>query len=98
MIQIEFDYNQHYTKIQANLKDKFKDVIDKYIQKSLLDPSSLYFLANGKQINPEETVEKQMSDINKQNQNLKVLVQLIEDGNTKTQVFDKSKDKIIWLH
>ena len=30
MIQIEFDYNQHYTKIQANLKDKFKDVIDKY--------------------------------------------------------------------
>ena len=94
MIQIEFDYNQHYTKIQANLKDKFKDVIDKYIQKSLLDPSSLYFLANGKQINPEETVEQQMSDMNKQNQNFKVLVQLIEDGNTKTQVFDKSKDII----
>ena len=53
MIQIEFDYNQHYVTIQANLNDKFKDVIDKYIQKSLLDPSSLYFLANGKQINPE---------------------------------------------
>ena len=48
------------------MNDKFKDVIDKYIQKSFLDPSSLYFLINGKQINPEETVQKQMSDMNKQ--------------------------------
>ena len=86
MIEIEFNYNQHYTTIQANLRDKFKDIINKYIQKSLLNPTSIYFLANGKRINPEETVEKQMNDTNMQNKNLKVLVQLLEDENNKKQV------------
>ena len=76
------------------MNDKFKDVIDKYIQKSLLDPSSLYFLANGKQINQEETVEKLMSNMNKQNQILKVLVQLIEDENINLKKLEKSKDVI----
>ena len=86
MIQIEFNYNQNFTTIQANLEDKFQD-----IQKSLLNPTSLYFLANGKQINPEEKVENQMNDMNKRNKNLKVLVHLIEDGNTKIQIFENAK-------
>ena len=94
MIEIEFNYNQHYTTIQANLRDKFKDIINKYIQKSLLNPTSIYFLANGKRINPEETVEKQMNDTNMQNKNLKVLVQLLEDENNKKEVIIKSKDII----
>lgn len=37
MINIEFDYNKEITIIQAKTKDKFKDVINKYIQKSFLD-------------------------------------------------------------
>ena len=94
MIEIEFNYTQHYTTIQANLNDKFKDVINKYLQKSLLNPTSIFFLANGKKINPEETVEKQMNNTNKQNKILKVLVQLIEDENTEKQVIIKSKEII----
>jgi len=58
MIEIEFNYNQHYITVQANWNDKFKDVINKYLQKSLLNPTSIFFLANGKKINPEESVEK----------------------------------------
>ena len=42
-MEIEFNYNQIITVIQANLIDKFKDVINKYTQKALLDPDNLCF-------------------------------------------------------
>ena len=54
MIQIEFDYNQIKTVIQANLTDTFQDVINKYTQKALLDPKTLCFLANGKVLDPKK--------------------------------------------
>ena len=94
MTQIEFNYNQNLTIIQANLNDKFKDVINKYLQKSSLDSNKVFFLANGKQINTEETVENTMNDINKQNNNLKVLVQMIEDENNKIKKIEQSKEII----
>ena len=50
MVEIEFDLNQKKTIIQANMNDKFQVIINKYIDKALLDPNSVYFLANGKQI------------------------------------------------
>ena len=94
MAQIEFNYNQNLTIIQANLNDKFKDVINKYIQKTSLAPNKVFFLANGKQINTEETVENIMNDINKENKHLKVLVQIIEDENNKTKIIEQSKEII----
>ena len=56
MVELEFDFNQVITNIQANLDDPFKDVINKYIQKSSLNPGSVNFLANGKIINTDESV------------------------------------------
>ena len=94
MAQIEFNYNQNLAIIQANLNDKFKDVINKYLQKSSLDSNKVFFLANGKQINTEETVENVMNDINKENKHLKVLVQIIEDENNKTKIIEQSKEII----
>ena len=67
MIQIEFDYNQQITVVQAKSNDLFQYVINSYLQKSLLNPNHVYFIANGNQINPQLTVERQMSDQNKQN-------------------------------
>ena len=95
MIEIEFDLNQSITIIQANLKDSFQIVIDKYLQKSLLNPVNIYFLANGKQINQSESVESYMSDLNKQNKklNILVLVQILE-GDNKEQVIVTSKNII----
>ena len=95
MIQIEFNCNQDIVVIQANLADKFQDVINRYIQKSLLDPTSLYFMANGKQINPEQTVESQINDLNKQSKSCKVLVILKEEeDNPKKEAKVKSNDII----
>ena len=81
MIQIEFNYNQQITIIQAQQNEQFKNVINSYSQKTLLNPDSLYFLVNGQQINKENTVESYMNQINKQNNKLIVLVNLIEEGN-----------------
>ena len=94
MIQIEFNYNQQITIIQAQQNEQFKNVINSYSQKTLLNPDSLYFLVNGQQINKENTVESYMNQINKQNNKLIVLVNLIEEGNNTEQVFAKSKGLI----
>ena len=94
MIEVEFDYNQNVAVIQAKLDVPFQDIINKYLQKSLLDSNSVYFLANGRQINPEQTVESQMNELNKKNKKMKVLVQVIEGGNTYIQVISQSKNVV----
>ena len=48
MIEVEFDYNQQLTVIHTELDVVFQVVINKYLQKSLLDSNSIYFIANGK--------------------------------------------------
>ena len=47
MVTIEFNYNQTYTVIQASLTNLFREVVDKYYQKSLIPKDSVYFLLNG---------------------------------------------------
>ena len=51
MIDVIFDLNQDFTVIQAKLDDPFQVVIDKFIQKTLIDPNSVYFMVNAKPIN-----------------------------------------------
>ena len=93
MVQIEFDYNHIITVIQANLTDIFQDVINKYTQKVLIDPKTIYFLADGKTINPEGTVENYMNKVNKKNNQIKVIVIQI-DKEKDEKVYVKSKDII----
>ena len=40
MVEIVFSLNQVITKIQGNLKEPFKNVIDRYIQKSSMNSGS----------------------------------------------------------
>ena len=99
MVEIEFNYNQRITVIQAKLDEPFQNLINKFFQKSLLQPGAVYFLANGKQINnPQNKVESLMTDLNKQNKKMKVLVNEIEENEEnnkyKDQVIIKSKDII----
>ena len=60
MTEIEFDFNQKIIVIQANLDDSFQDVIKKYIQKAEVDPSTIFYFANGVKIDEAKTVESQM--------------------------------------
>ena len=93
MVEIEFNYNQMITVIQADFADTFQDVINKYAQKTLIDPKTTYFLANGKVINLEKTVESHMNKLNKENKKMKVLLYLVYVHKDKN-VYAKSKDII----
>ena len=95
MVNIEFNFNQKIINIQANLDEPFKIAVDKYIQKTSIDPTSVYFLANGKILNLKQTIKSQMTEINKKNKKLSVLVTLIaNDKNYDENVIIKSKDII----
>ena len=96
MVEIEFDLNQVITNIQAKLEDQFQDVINKFMQKSSVKSGSVNFLANGKVINPDESVESHMSNLNKENNKMKIIVSMTENEDpNKEQVIVKSKDIIL---
>ena len=92
MVEIEFDFNQIITIIQAKLDEPFQLAVDKFVQKTSINPSSVYFLANGKQLNLNQKLESQMT---KNNRKIKVLVNLIEeDKEEEKKLIIKSKDII----
>ena len=94
MIEIDFNYRQQIIVIQANLNEIFKDIINKYLQKSLLDSNNIFFIANGKQLNPEEKIGEQINLIDKENKKVIILVEDIIEGSSIIQKLVKSKDII----
>ena len=81
MITIEFNFHQKITIIQANLSDQFRIPLNKFFQKTSIPPNSVNFIANGLIITPDNTVESHMSDLNKQDQKMSVLVDPIYISN-----------------
>ena len=94
MIEIVFDLNQVITKIQGNIKEPFKNIIDRYIQKSNYKRDELCFIGNGEIINENNIIENIMSQDDKNNNRMNILVEIIikdENGNK----IIKSKDIIL---
>ena len=89
MATIEFNFNQKIIEIQANLDDTFQNVINKYLQKSLINPKSVTFFANGNIINLEKTVDSQMNMLNKKDNKMTVFVHL--NNEEKKEIIEKSK-------
>ena len=81
MITIEFNFHQKITIIQANLSDQFRIPLNKFFQKTSIPPNSVNFIANGLIITPDNTVESHMSDLNKLEQNMSVLVEPVNLSN-----------------
>jgi small GTP-binding protein len=95
MIQIEFQLDQQKIIIQAKSDETFQAVIDRYIQKTQIQLNSVYFISNGSQIKLDQTLENAMTELEKQNQKIKVLVNMLEDkSDDKKEVIIKSKDII----
>ena len=93
MIKVEFNFNQTITVIQATLQDPFQDIIKSYLQKTQLESGSVSFIANGKVLNQEGTLENKMNPLNKENKILKILVNLINPSKPEQNLI-KSKDII----
>ena len=98
MVNIEFDFNKEITIIQGNLDEPFKIAVDKYTQKNSINPTSVYFLANGKKLNLEQTIESQMTEINKKNNKLSVLVTLIINNQKICNPIKFKRKKILDLY
>ena len=74
MVEVEFNYQQRKTILQANLNDSFQKLINHFITKTRLNPNDIYFLSNGKKINKNETINNLMNESEKQTKKLIILV------------------------
>ena len=93
MVNVEFNLDQKIIIIQTKLDDPFQLVIGQFIQKTLIKPNSVYFIANSKPIEPKQTVENHMNDIDKQNNKIIVSVNIINKEN-ENKIITHSKDII----
>ena len=98
MVEIEFNFNQLTRVIFADLDEPFNNIINKYLNESLLQIDSVYFSLNGNIItDTQSTVDNFMSDLDKKNKKLKILVNEIETSGydndiDKEQIISKPKD------
>ena len=75
MIQVEFIYNNNVTVLEADSHSPFQYVIDKYIQRSLLDINSIYFIYSGEIIDPNQPIINKIKYMHMQNNKIQILVQ-----------------------
>ena len=50
MAEVIFNYEGINTRVQCNINDKMKDIIDKFIIKIIKQEDNLYYLYNGNRI------------------------------------------------
>ena len=95
MVEVVFDYKQIKTVIQGNLDDLFENIIKKYVQKSNLDINNIYFISNGKTLNKKDKLESIMSELEKRNKKIIILVYSINSTiNIENTNIKKSNDII----
>ena len=74
MVEVEFNYQQRKTIIQANLNDSFQIIMNHFINKTRLKLNDIYFLSNGKKISKNEIINNLMSDSEKKAKKMIILV------------------------
>ena len=93
MVEVVFDYKQIQTIIQANLEDSFNTIINKFVNKTNLNLNEIYFLSNGKNIKNSDIIENIMSESDKKNKRIIILVYSVDNNHENTNVI-KSNDII----
>ena len=93
MVEIQFELDQIKTTINGKLEELFQNIIDRYINKTLQKPDSLYFVSKGKPMNPNESIGNQMSEQEKKDNRIIIYVMVIEKENQNESII-KSKDII----
>ena len=79
MAQVEFNFEQRVTMIQAELTDSFKNIITKFANKSNLDINKLYYIFHGNQLDTNEILGNKMNELEKENKKISVLVFPLDD-------------------
>ena len=73
-ILIHLSYNCNIVSIQGNLKEKMKDIVDKFIGKTSADRKSIYFLYGGAIIEEEQFLSEFESNEDKLRNQMNILV------------------------
>ena len=95
MVELIFKYSGIETLIQANLDDSFDKIIQKFINKSLLDINNVQFFSNGRKISNNEKVKNILSKSEKESKRKKILVLSINSNINNDNInMIKSKDII----
>ena len=95
MVEVEFNYNQNKINIQSNMNDKFEEIIQKYINKANLDINNIYFISNGNIVNKKDKLKNIMSESDKRNKRIIILVYSINSTiNIENTNIKKSNDII----
>ena len=86
MATVRFTYCGTETKVQCNKTDSMKKIIQNFGVKGQIDNvDNLYFIYGGNKLNPDLTFEQAASAIDKENNEMSVLVFQNEDEATKIE-------------
>ena len=92
MFELIFNYNQVEKIIQTNLNDSFKEIIQKYINRSQLDIINIYFISNDQKISRDGSIINIMNEYKKINKRKMILVLSINNAINNIINTIKSKD------
>ena len=93
MIDVQFELDQIKTIINAKLEEPFQNVIDRYLNKTLQKPGSLYFVSKGQTMKANESIGNQMNKEEKKDKRIIIQAFILEKEN-KDEIIIKSKDVI----
>ena len=94
MINVEFNYQQIITIIQANLNDSYEQILNKFINKTNLNINNICFLCNGKYLNNNETFQEIMNSHNLNNKIVVLVLPINSSINIENNIVKKSNDII----
>ena len=93
MIEVQFELDQIKTIINAKLEEPFQNIIDRYLNKTLQKPDSLYFISKDKPMKANESIGNQMNEQEKKDKRIIIQAFILEKEN-KDEIIIKSKDVI----
>ena len=94
MLTVVFIYNGIETIIQCLKNDKMKDICNKFVSKAQLDINNLFFIYGSNILNLELTYDEIVNEIDKERNNMKILVNENNKKIIKNDGIIKSKDII----
>ena len=97
MSKVKFCFNGTYTIVQCNSDTKMKDIILKFTNKSRINKNDVFFTyssLSGAQFNEELTFNEMANHVDKENNEMNILVTEVNNDNNDKKNFIKSKSII----
>ena len=94
MTEVTFVYEGSPTIIQCNKEDKMNNICQKFASKMKVDVNNLIFLYGGDQVNKELKFEDQAVNIDKERQQMSIIVKNLNEDEQKDENIQISKEII----